>query len=75
MITEGWYVPAPPLPTEERKHRFARWVLGEIDGKVCYSKGGTDHYFCKPSTFLNWCKRAKATRQTRAQIEADKGTP
>jgi len=56
----GWWVPG------KNKDRLkSRWVLGVIGGKVCYSKGGTAHSYCKEDSFLKWAKRTQAKQESR----------
>jgi hypothetical protein len=62
VIIEGWYVPKKPS-TENGTRMFSRWVLGIRDGRICYSKGGVDHYFCLYKTFFDWVKRTEAELQ------------
>lgn len=67
-IKEGWWIPEQ-LP-EPRQRRLPRWILGEINGQVCYSKGGTEHFYCQVQTFINWMKRTNAELRTK-----DSATP
>ena len=64
MITEGWYIPQREDRVDSSKV-FPRWVLGEIGGKVCYSRGGDAHHYCLARTFINWMKRTNAKLQRR----------
>lgn len=67
-IREGWWIPEQPV--EVRQRRLPRWILGEIDGQVCYSKGGTEHFYCKVQTFINWMKRTNAQLRTKDSAPA-----
>lgn len=69
MIKEGWWIPEqrPDL----RQRRLPRWILGEIGGQVCYSKGGTEHFYCRVQTFVNWMKRTNAAFKTKAVAPAE----
>jgi hypothetical protein len=59
MIDEGWYI-----PKESDRLIYPRWVLGQIGDMVRYSKGGTEHFVCKESTFKKWMKQAERASAT-----------
>jgi len=67
-IPEGWYIPEQ-IPNA-RFRRLPRWVLGEIDGIIRYSKGGNEHFCCRVQTFINWARRTNA-----AKGSSDKESP
>jgi hypothetical protein len=56
-IAEGFYIPAPD--PKGATTRYTRWVLGEVRGMVCYSKGGDEHFMCSAETFAKWIKAYK----------------
>lgn len=59
-ISEGLYV---PTDLGKRAHIWHRYVLGQLKGMVCYSRGGENHYHCSATTFEKWIKRWKCVRQ------------
>lgn len=67
-IREGWWI--PKQSPEVRQRRLPRWILGEINGQLCYSKGGTEHFYCKVQTFINWMKRTNAEFKTKDSAPA-----
>ena len=60
-ISTGWYI---PLPNAKVSRQLPRWVLGVVNGRVCYSKGGTKHCDCSIETFQKWMRNKKAERQS-----------
>lgn len=58
MIAEGLYV---PTNLGKRAHIWHRYVIGELDGMVRYSRGSDrQHFVCKATTFAKWIERYEA---------------
>lgn len=61
MIAEGLYV---PTNLGKRAHIWHRYVIGELNGVVRYSRGGNDqHRLCRAETFAKWIERYEAVHK------------
>lgn len=58
MILEGLYV---PTNLGKRAHIWHRYVIGELNGMIRYSRGSDrQHFVCKTTTFEKWIERYEA---------------
>ena len=59
-IAEGLYI---PTDLGKRARIWHRYVIGELNGMIRYSRGGDQqHHVCKASTFEGWIRRWKCVR-------------